>query len=167
MREQVAYAVEAYADLTVWKVCSRVAKIFVFACAIALPLPVGAFSLYSWLGGAWLCLPIFGSIIVAIVGIGIANLPADLDAHEEAEVRLAVYALQLGVLLLPVVGYLVRRSYGSAWAIATAAATPALILAVPQVFLLANRIRAAVKWRRLGRRTIRNRTRGSKKSEPR
>jgi hypothetical protein len=78
-------------------------------------MPVDAFALYSSLGGPWLLLPIGASLMVVVFGIGVLNLPADLDEPAETEVRLAVHSIAFGMSLLPIVGHSTRRLYGSAW----------------------------------------------------
>jgi hypothetical protein len=73
----------------------------------------------------------------------------------------ALYSIAFGMVLLPIVGYSTRRLYGSAWGMAAAAAIPALIIAMPHVLLAAKKVRAELKWRRVSRRSLRNRTRGT------
>jgi hypothetical protein len=118
-------------------------------------LPVGAFALDSWLGEPWLLLPIAACLVVVVFGIGVLNIPADLDAIEETEVRLAVYSIAIAMVLLPIVAYITRRLYGSAWGMAAAAAIPAMIIAMPHALLAAAKVRAELRWRRASRHAIR------------
>jgi hypothetical protein len=121
------------------EICLGLVGGLLFEWALSLLVPVGAFVLYSWLGGTWLLVPILAGLGVAFViyyGTSLWSWTPTRPPH--------TYPTTLAALLVPITGLIARRWYGSAWGMAAAAAIPALIIAVPNVFLAAKDVLAGL-----------------------